>query len=69
MSDSVKQKNYPLPPALSGGAFHMQGISYYKDLLYMLSCELFLKVQDVQWICCKIRMKRVFVENTRKLFD
>jgi len=39
-----------LPPVLSGGAFHMQGIADLR-CLYIYTCEWFLKVKGV-WCTC-----------------
>jgi hypothetical protein len=51
MSDSVNQKILIHFPCFIGGfSFHMQGISYCKDLLSIESGESFLKYQDCQWI-------------------
>jgi hypothetical protein len=53
MSDSVKlERSIHCPLFFGGFSFHMQGISDLQCLLYMLSCESFLKVKDVQWIYC-----------------
>ena len=53
MSDSVKQKKpIPLPLFYRGFFISYTGHLQLKRLLSIEGCESFLKVQDVQWICC-----------------
>jgi hypothetical protein len=63
-----KEKTNPLTTFYRGFSFHMQGISDFQCLLYIESCELFLKVQDVWWICCTEKNVCVFVLVCRESF-